>query len=94
MQVEIEILDDPVTRSGVSKKTGQDYSITTQIAYLHQGTNKYPQSFEFFLRNGEVLKPGRYTLSADAFYVDRQGKLALGIERGLVPISHASAKAA
>ncbi|PZU46447.1 MAG: hypothetical protein DI568_11585 [Sphingomonas sp.] len=87
MQVEIEIMDDPITRSGVSKKTGNNYSITMQKAYLHNPNEKYPTSFEFFLRNGEVFKPGRYTLGADAFYVDREGRLSLGIERGLVPLA-------
>lgn len=93
MQVEIEILDDPVTRSGVSKKTGNNYSITTQKAYLHQDANKYPEAFEFFLRAGEVFKPGRYTLSSSAFYIDREGRLALGIERGLVPLTSPTVKA-
>lgn len=87
MQVEIEIMDDPVTRSGVSKKTGNNYTITTQVAYLHSASSKYPQKFEFFLRSGEVMKHGRYTLSAEAFYVDREGRLQIGIERGLVAIT-------
>ncbi|TPE59419.1 hypothetical protein FJQ54_13055 [Sandaracinobacter neustonicus] len=93
MQIEIEIVDEPITRSGVSKKTGNAYTITTQKAFLHNPSEKYPTSFEFFLRTGEVFKPGRYTLSADAFYIDREGRLALGIERGLVPLTSPTVKA-
>lgn len=79
----IEILSEPINRRGTSKKTGADYNIWFQEAFLHSQTSPYPEKFEFLVRDGVVLGKGRYTVTDRCFYVDRDGKLSLRLEDGL-----------
>ncbi len=79
----IEILADPVNRRGTSKKSGNEYNIWFQEAYLHQAGGGYPQKFEFLVRDGVVLPRGKYTLTDRCFYINNDGRLSLRLEEGL-----------
>jgi hypothetical protein len=81
MTVIVEITN-PQARSisGISKKTGNEYSFKVQGGYLHSADD-YPEKFEYTLRDGQVAYPkGFYELSDRSIYVDRQGHLAVGCE--------------
>ena len=92
-QVQIEILSGPINRAGTSKKTGSEYNIYVQKAYLHTPASPYPLAFDFLVNAGQVFTVGRYTLSAEAFVVGQDGRLAVRVSEGLVALP-ASAKAA
>jgi hypothetical protein len=74
----VEILNPNArTISGVSKKTGGDYSFKVQEAYLHSSEG-YPEKFEITLQDGaSPYGKGFYDLAPDSVYIDRQGKLAI-----------------
>lgn len=82
----VEICNEPVNRTGVSRSSGQPYDIWFQEAYLHQPGVPYPEKFEFLLRSGVVFSPGKYAVTARAFYVDRDGRLAVRLEDGMKPL--------
>lgn len=79
----IEILSDPINRRGVSKKSGNEYNIWFQEAFLHTAGSPYPEKFEFLVRDGLVLGRGRYTVTDRCFFIDRDGRLSLRLEDGL-----------
>lgn len=89
--IRIEIASTDVKRmKGTSKKTGNDYDMAMQEAYLHTG-GKYPDKFELGLPKDErgnflpAYAPGFYTPS-DSSYQVRDGRLQLnGFELRLVP---------
>ena len=93
----IEIADTNVKRmKGTSKRTGNDYDMAMQEAYLHKG-GKYPEKFEVpLLKNdkGEFAPPyavGYYVPSAESYEV-RDGRFSINaFELRLVPESDASA---
>jgi hypothetical protein len=87
----VEILNDPVNRRGVSKKSGQEYNIWFQEAYLHQADGGYPQKFEFLVRDGIVLPRGKYTVTDRCFYINNDGRLSIRLEEGLAEPSTALA---
>lgn len=71
------------TQSGVSKRTGKDYSMRIQSGYAYTKDRDgnqppFPEKFDIILDNGADPFPvGDYTLDASAIYVDRQGNLAV-----------------
>lgn len=66
------------TRTVRSKKDGKEYTFYTQEAWLHDGTSPYPsRSFVPLLDAASGYRPGRYSLAADALFVDRFGALSL-----------------
>lgn len=78
MNVIIEIVSTQVrTRSGVSKRTGQQYSISEQAAYLHSG-QPYPTQISLTLENGQApYNVGNYDLHPSSYYADRYGNIAI-----------------
>lgn len=66
------------TRSGVSKATGQPFTINEQEAYIYLGSI-YPQLFKFNLDNGVPPYPaGVYQLDASSLFVGDFSKLRIG----------------
>lgn len=89
----VEICSPPVNRRGTSAKTGKEYNIWFQEAFLHLASSPYPQRFEFLVRDGVILDKGRYAITASAFFIDRDARIALRLEDGLQPIDAAVAGA-
>tara|TARA_B100000446_G_scaffold150600_1_gene145169 strand:+ start:80 stop:379 length:300 start_codon:yes stop_codon:yes gene_type:complete len=79
----IEIATQAInTRNGVSKRSGQPYTIHEQEAYLHQEGKPYPTPMKLNVESNEQGYPqpysmGRYSLAGDSFYIDRYGSLAV-----------------
>lgn len=75
----IEIANQEVqNRSGVSKRTGNSYSINEQTAFLHKPGQPYPDKIRITLGDNQpAYAPGNYDLHADSFFVDRFGSLAV-----------------
>lgn len=75
----LEIASQEVqNRSGVSKRTGNSYSINEQTAFLHKPGQPYPDKIKITL--GDNQPPyalGNYSLHSDSFFVDRFGALAV-----------------
>lgn len=85
--MKIEITGTPKTRSGRSK-SGNDYSITTQQAYLHNG-NKYPTEMSIQIESErQSYSFGMYELpmTSDNFYVDKYGSLSISRNLKLIPV--------
>lgn len=82
--VRIEIVSASIrSHKGKSQKTGNDYEMRMQEAYLHNG-HHYPERFEVPVpknANGEFLspyEPGMYTLAPASIQVNRQfGRLEI-----------------
>jgi hypothetical protein len=93
MSVIVEILKAlPRTLSGISKKTGNEYSFKVQEGYLHSA-EAYPEKFEFTLKDGENgYQKGMYELADSSVYVDRQGHLALGVQLSTASVSTVATK--
>lgn len=91
--VQIEILSGPINRAGTSKKTGTEYNIYVQKAYLHTPSSPYPLAFDFLVNAGQVFAVGRYTLSVNAFVVGQDGRLSVRVADGLVALSTPVGKA-
>lgn len=79
LPIMIEITSDATrTRSGTSGRTGRDYSIEEQDAWLHKPGQAYPDRICITLEKGQVpYRPGNYNLAAESFYPDRYGGLAV-----------------
>lgn len=66
------------TRSGISKSSGQPFTINEQSAYIFLGQD-YPQLFKLNLENGQAPYPaGLYTLHPSSIYVGDFQKLRVG----------------
>lgn len=83
--IEIEVRTDEVrTVTGVSKRTGQPYTIRDQEGYAFtcdkDGKPKpYPERVSLSLEDNQPpYKPGRYILSPGSVYVGDFGRLMLG----------------
>lgn len=88
--IKIEIQSTDIdTRSGRSLRTGRDYTIRSQEAYLHTG-KAYPELIKINLDDKQAAySPGLYTLSIESFY---QGKFnSLAFKPVLVPLKDAKA---
>lgn len=79
--IKIEITPEQAkvnTRSGVSKSTGQQFTINEQEAYIYLGSI-YPQLFKFNLDNGvPPYSAGVYELDASSLFVGDFSKLRIG----------------
>lgn len=65
------------TRSGVSKTTGQQFTINEQEAYIYLGS-VYPQLFKFNIDNGvQPYSAGIYELDASSLFVGDFSKLRI-----------------
>lgn len=91
MSLVIEIDSSEVkTRSGVSAKTGKDYSIREQVAYAHIPGNRYPQQIKLTLEDGQHPYPvGKYALDPSSFYVGRFDDLQLRVKLANLPAAKA-----
>ena len=85
----VEICSSPVHRSGVSKKTGNEYDLWFQEAFLHRPGQPYPEKFEFLCGSGVVFDKGRYAVMPEAIQVDRNGGITVRLEDGLKPLAAA-----
>jgi hypothetical protein len=75
-------------KSGVSKRTGNDYSIDEQPALLFKDGENYPDKIRISLKQGERPYPvGFYTLSDESFTVSGYGQLE--VRPALVPMKAA-----
>lgn len=70
--------------SGVSKKTGEDYSFCVQEAYIHLvdaetgNVRPHPQRIEFMLDNeNKAYSPGDYVLAPESIQLSREGRLVI-----------------
>lgn len=93
--IKIRILNDKVQHlAGVGKTSGKPYELNIQTGYAYTVDGdgqvaEIPEKFEFILdRDQSPLKRGEYTLSPDAIYVDRNGRIA--INPRLVPVQAAA----
>lgn len=70
IRVEIKPSQETVDRrSGTSSKTGKEYSIIEQRAYVHLGAD-YPQQIKINLEEGQPpYRAGMYQLSLDSLDV-------------------------
>lgn len=80
MKIEIA-KSEVITKSGISKRTGQPYTMYEQLAYLHQEGEPYPTPMKITLNKNDhghpvPYAPGYYSLAPQSFYVDRFGGLA------------------
>lgn len=85
LAIQIEVLSANMRElKGVSKKTGNDYHMAMQEAYVHSG-GAYPDKIELpCIRNADrtgyvPYPPGRYGLTAANFVV-RDGRLMLDLQ--------------
>lgn len=86
MSIKIEITSQEVrVRSGTSKKSGNQYSLREQEAYLHKPGQQYPHPIKITLDDNQPAYPvGVYELTPESFYPDRFG--ALAVRPRLVPV--------
>lgn len=79
MSVIIEVTSQEVqNRAGTSQRTGKQYSINEQTAYVHRQGQPYPEKIKVTL--GDQQQPyavGNYDLHPDSYYVDKFGSLAV-----------------
>ena len=80
MKIKLEIKStERFNKSGVSKRTGKEYSIDSQQAYLYQPNKSYPvECFVNLEEKQDVYPVGFYDLTDDSIYVDRFNNLTLG----------------
>lgn len=98
--INIEIKNDAVmTRSGVSKKSGQNYLLREQEAWVFLlgadgKAQPYPTRVLVPLEDNQIpFAQGSYVLDPASLYVGQYGKLVLGRLR-LSPSQKATVKAA
>ncbi len=97
--ISIEIKSTNIsTRTGMSKRTNQPYTMRSQEgwALLHSsaGPQPYPTRIELNLEEGQPpFQPGTYMLDPASLYVGQFSKLSLG-RLLLSPVSAKSARAA
>ena len=91
MKIKLEIKSTKrFNNSGVSKRTGKDYSIDSQQAYLHVENKAYPVECSVNLEpNQDVYPIGYYDLTDDSIYVDRFNNLTLAPK--LTPLANVKA---
>jgi len=88
MNVMIEIESTEVAmKQGKAAKTGNDYCIRTQGAYLKLPHFKYPQALKITLPDDVPSYPvGTYTLDTESFWINEFKELKLGRVR-LKPVT-------
>lgn len=77
--LKIEVKTNQVeTFSGISKKTGNPFSISKQEGWLH-GKDAYPVKLELMLKDeNKPYQTGFYRLDIDqSIYLDRNGRLSI-----------------
>lgn len=95
MLVEIRS-SEVVRRSGVSARTGKDYTMVEQVGWLFLSTEPYPQRVKITLEKDEApYSPGRYAISETSFYVGRFDQLQVRLrldrdKRADLPASRAA----
>ena len=89
--IKIRILTDKTQHlKGVGKASGKPYDMHLQTAYAFtidgDGTvSEIPEKFEFVLEQEQPpFQRGDYTLTPDAVYIDRNGRM--GINPKLKPV--------
>lgn len=74
------------SRSGVSQRTGQPYTMVSQNALAYQQGSKHPDKIVIDLMDGERAHPvGNYAIADESFEPDKYKKLQLR-RMVLVPI--------
>ncbi|MDX2349132.1 MAG: single-stranded DNA-binding protein [Porticoccus sp.] len=78
------------TFSGISKKTGNPFSMTKQVGWLH-GKDSYPVKVEFLLKDGQSpYAPGMHLVDLEkSVFVDRNNRIA--INAVLIPAAQKAA---
>jgi hypothetical protein len=62
------------TRKGTSQRTGKEYSMNEQFAYMHRPNDPYPEKIKLTLDNGQApYAAGNYDLHHSSFSVGRFG---------------------
>ena len=81
MQMMVEVNSGEVrTKSGVSAKSGKQYSIREQEGWLFIPSEPYPQKIKLNLEDGEeAYPPGRYQISPSSFFVGKFGDLQVRV---------------
>jgi hypothetical protein len=89
--IKVRILTDKTQHlKGIGKASGKPYDMHLQTAYAFtidgDGTvSEIPEKFEFVLEQGQLPFPrGDYTVTPDAIFVDRNGRM--GINPKLKPV--------
>ncbi len=95
--IKVRILSDKLNvLKGTGKESGKPYEMHIQTAYAYTVNDagevaEIPEKFEFVLpkdSDGFISKPlprGDYTISANAVYIDRNGRMS--INPRLVPVA-------
>ncbi|MDH5434099.1 MAG: G5P family DNA-binding protein [Gammaproteobacteria bacterium] len=66
------------SHSGTSKKSGNQYTINTQVAFFDSGTTKFPIEIKLNLDEGQKPYPaGDYSICPTSFIVDTYKNLNL-----------------
>lgn len=75
--IRIEIESQAIqTRSGVSSKSGNPYTIREQNALVFREGEKYPERIKINLDDGQTpYAPGLYSLHDSSFFVNRYDAL-------------------
>jgi hypothetical protein len=91
MSIMIEIASTEIkSRSGISARTGNAYSMREQIGYLHKG-EIYPERIKITLEDNQTpYAIGKYDLSTASFYVDKFD--AVAVRPVLIPRINEAAK--
>lgn len=86
MKIEI-VSAETREQSGVSQKTGKNYHIRKQQAFVHLDGRKYPVEFVFNVPNDrQPYLPGFYSVDDISFFVDKFGGLGISHEIKLTPV--------
>lgn len=87
LKIEINEQDGRLfTVEGISKKTGNPYTMRQQVAYMHNG-GIYPQKISFQLSDKDIPYAfGLYTFDPSSFYVGEFGKPCLVRNPKLIPL--------
>jgi len=77
MSVKIEISSTEVdTFSGVSKRTGKDFTMHSQVGWMHKQGQPYPEKVKLSLDNPQASHAvGLYELSPTSFVVGKFGDI-------------------
>ena len=83
------------SRSGVSQRTHQPYTMVSQDALLFKEHSKYPDKIVLDLPDGQkAYDVGSYVLGDDSYQSDKYRKLTFSRSLQLIPLPHKSSAVA
>lgn len=65
--------------SGKSKKSGNDFELYKQSAYMHLPNKAYPVEISFVVKKDQAYQVGLYAIDNDSYYVDGFKNIALNL---------------